>query len=458
MSPPRNLLILFASGLRSDALDDERAWPLATPRMSRLASRGLRLVATSACPDDPGALVSLLTGLHARQHGILRPTEPAAGLTLPDAFPAWLRAAGYHVAGVGCVGPIAPLLDTAVTVAPATATDLAHCAYGRHAAAHGFLDAIVHQRRNRRRHGPFDPDRLLLEPADDADGFIAAHARHAIDRLPAGKPWAMIVIFAGPGSDLPPPPPYSELVNVRELRAGFTPIDFRRVGALAEPAWPRAKLQRLEPAAIARIRADYLGRVALIDHGIGRILDAAHRRADHARTWTLLASDRGHLLGEHGLVGPRSFLAGGIETPFILAGPPASTAARARIDETSDDLLSTVDIAATIAALAGADAPAACVGRSLLPTYAGDQPDDEAVPRAGGILSEWSDRAMIETERFKALFHATDAGRCLGLIDMLGDPDEKQPLTEERAGTHLIDSLRARLAHALLPLRCPTPR
>ena len=443
MTPVRNLLIVLAHGLRSDTLSDDRAWPLQTPCLERLGRDGLRLAATSACPTNGGGAVSLLTGLHARQHGLLTETEvPPLAQTLPR----WLGETGYHVAGVGCVQPIQRWLDEAVPVASPDALDPVDCAYWRAMHEKGLAGALREQRVQRERSGPFDPQRLLLEPEDDIDGFIGREAATMLQRLPQDQPWAMIVSFAGPANDLPPPTLYESVVDTNTVRGGFVPADLRHVDALAEPAYPRAMLQRLEPDTIGRIRADYLGRVSLVDYGINRVRRAALQRTDQQRTWTVVSADRGHLLGEHGLLGPRSFLAGAVEVPLIVT-PPANSGQSA--NDVVDVLISTVDVAPTIAALAGSDAPPASVGRSLLSMFGdGEAPEDPA----GGNISEFGDRLMLETERFKAVYDRASR-QCLGLFDLLYDPEERIDLIETPRGQNLVDALRWRVAEALMPLR-----
>lgn len=452
MAALRNLLIVLGSGMRSDALEDERVWPLKTPAFKRLARRGLRLVATSACPVWPGGLVSLLTGLHARQHGVITPA-PAPGrsgngdaalASLPG-LPLWLADAGYHVAGVGCLGPFASTCAQSVIVEPLDDTQPERCDYFRLMRARGLAPAIISQRRRRLRQGPFEPDRLLLEPDDDVDGFIAVEARRMLSRMPLDAPWALIVAFTGPGNDLPPPPPYDGLMEPDLLAEGFRPPDLKRLDALAELAYPRIMLQRMEPHVLGRIRADYLGRVALIDRGVGKLLDTVTGRGDKGRTWTIVAADTGYLLGEHGLIGRRSFLAGAVETPLIVAGPPGGPAPRQADDE---GLFSTIDAAATIAALAGADLPRAVVGRSILPLWAGERVGE----LRGGLISEFNDRLLLETERHKVVFHA-QTGECLGVFDLLNDPDEERNLSQAAVGQNLLEALRLRLVDALLPLR-----
>lgn len=443
MRPRPNLLILLACGLRSDALGDKRAWPLATPCLERLAERGLRLVAVSACPTHQGGLVSLLTGLHPRQHGHVEDTNQ---LSVPNGLPSWLTDAGYRVAAVGCVGLMGSMLADSVIAQDVSVLNPSGCHYWQAVRSKGLAPALMQQRKQRLRCGPFEPTRLLLEPADDVDGFIEAEALKMLDRLPADKPWALFVVFSGPGNDLPPPTLYQSLVEPEQLQQGFTPADLTRLDALAEPAYPRVLLQRLEPQSLGRIRADYLGRVSLIDHGIGQVVDAANNRPDRNHTWTVVASDRGHLLGEHGLIGRRSFLAGAVEVPVIIAAPLRGPRPTSQHD---DGLISTVDVAATIGALSGADLPPGVAGRSLLPVFSGNS----VLPSLpGGALSEFNDRLMLETERFKIVFERTRR-RCLGLFDLLNDPDEKHNLVDSAMGRNVVDSLRWRLADALLPLR-----
>ena len=443
MSLQRNLVIVLGHGLRSDALDDSQAWPLRTPSFEKLAHRGVRMIATSACPADPGGMVSLLTGLHARQHGYLRQGDGPAGCA---GWAAALADVGYHMVGVGRVNLIQRWLTEAIPVADVEELEPDECAYMAAMRKKQLDEAVIQQRRQRKRAGPFEPDRLALDPDDDADGFIAVQARQALEQMPSDRPWALVVIFTGPGNELPAPAPYNELVEPHVLEPGFIPADLRQVDALAELDYPRVMLQRLGPNQIGQIRSDYLGRVGLIDHGVGRLMSMVEERTDKDRTWFVVGSDRGCLLGEHGLVGHRSFLAPAIETPAIITPPTPASVGR------SEDLISTVDVAAMIAILAGADLPPGVVGRSLLPLLAG-QP---LTPRlAGGALPcEYGRRLLLESERHKVVFNP-DTRQTIGLYDLLKDPDEKNDLIDTGEGQNMLDTMRWRLGDALLSLRAP---
>jgi arylsulfatase A-like enzyme len=195
--------------------------------------------------------------------------------------------------------------------------------------------------------------------------------------------------------------------------------------------------------------------VALVDHGIGRLRQALSKRPDQPQCWTVLASDHGVLLGEHGLVGHRSFLAGAVETPLILTPPPRvhrgdTTTAEAKPIEHSDGLVSTADMAATIAALGGCDVPAATAGRSLLPVFNDETP--QTLAGRLGAISEFGQRLMIETERHKMVVDV-ETFEPLAIFDLRADPDEMVNLVDTAAGCNHVDALRFRIAAALLPLR-----
>ena len=443
MTPVRNLVIFLCHGLRSDAVSDEGRWPLTTPHLAGLAERGLRVVASSASPSDPAGMVSLLTGLHARQHGWLGSDLPMPGMH--GSIPLWLKQAGYRVAGVGQVGSFEAVLDRSVVTREAGEIGRGECRYLAEVGAQGLSEAVAQQQRQARRRGPWAVDRLLLEPEQDIDGYIAAEAERVVGELGDDRPWALIVSFSGPGNALPPPPMYADLVDADGLADDFVPAAASDVDVLADPAVPRARLQNLTRAAVGRLRADYLGRVALIDHGVGRVLKAVNRRADAHAAWTVVGSDRGTLLGEHGLIGERSFLSEVIETPLIVAGPAAAEPPQVRY---LDALVSSVDVAATVARLGQCDTPEGVVGRPLVEAMVGGK----VPPPAGGNLAELPDRLMLETERYKLIVRVP-GGEGLALYDLLNDPHERENLLDYEPGRRLLAPLRQRLADALLELR-----
>lgn len=115
-------------------------------------------------------------------------------------------------------------------------------------------------------------------------------------------------------------------------------------------------------------------------------------------------------------------------------------------------MISSVDFAATIAALGGCDRPRELAGRSLLPLLY-----DEPIVggHTFGLLSEFHDRLMLETQRYKAVFNR-QTRRCLGIYDLLTDLPERTNLLDSPQGRNVLDSMRLRLGDALMPLRAVT--
>ena len=113
------------------------------------------------------------------------------------------------------------------------------------------------------------------------------------------------------------------------------------------------------------------------------------------------------------------------------------------------DLLSTVDVAATIAALGGVDLPKAVDGRSLLPVVTNEP---VALRKLPGCISEFGKRLMLETERYKVVFDM-ELHAATGLYDRLEDPDELENLIGSPVAVNVMESLRGRLCDILIGLR-----
>jgi len=445
MSVDRNLLLFVPGGMRGDALGAAGVWPIATPHLDALANGGMALTAVATSPARRPAYASLFTGLHPRQHGI-----GARGIGLRP-LTGWLqtaRDAGYHLAGVGQVGPIDHLLDDARVVAELDETNPQACDYLHYCDRAGLLRTVVRQRRQRARAGLFEPPPPVREPADDIDGFITSAAQSMAERLPTDQRWVMVVAFSGPGNDLPAPPIYLDCVPTLNLDRGFVPPNLADVDPYAQPLYPRTMLQRLDRRAVVKLRRQYLARVCMIDRCVGMVLDAVGRHGHARRTWRALAGDRGHLLGERGLFGGESLMGAGLYTPLWIAPPPGAVDCPHANDEelrSFDGLISTVDLAPTLCELLGIDPPSGAAGVSLMPGLAA-----ERIGR-GAVLAEQEDRLMLESLQYRAIF-AVD-GRVSAVFDLVNDPDEKHNLAGTVTAEDISESLRGRLADLLMPLR-----
>ncbi len=438
----RNLVVILTHGLRDDALSDRRAWPLLTPNMDKLGERGARVTAVAATTADPLATITSATGYYPRQ-------LPARQSDQQPGIPAlnWIanaRRAGHYTVGVGLISPIEAMLDQALPVQPVESMAHRDCAYLRSTRKQGLTAALLHQRRQRRKVGLFEPERLLIDPRDDVDGWILHEAERLLEKMPADRPWTLLVSLTGPANDLPAPTLYSEIAPLNELKLGYTPPDLLALADRVEPDYPRALLQKLSPDRLARIRGDYLGRVSMIDFGVGRLVDVVEQREDRSRTWTMLSGDRGQMLGELGIVGHRGLLPHAWQTPMIVTPPSHLPSV-----EPARRLYSTIDLAATALEVLQLDPQPNAPGRSLLDLWRSDVRHDAGHRE---VLIELGDKLALLTREHLVVFRENQ------LVGFYANEDRllERNLLLHGQGMSIQDALTRvgpELSRSLLPLR-----
>ena len=112
-------------------------------------------------------------------------------------------------------------------------------------------------------------------------------------------------------------------------------------------------------------------------------------------------------------------------------------------------------VKATDKSLEIADADAATLvlaGASSFVTFRDISGDPTARVR-GGMLSEFNDRLMLQTQRHKAVFRH-GAGRCTGLYDLLHDREERENLIDVPSGQNELESAFFELLKRLFRTAC----
>lgn len=107
--------------------------------------------------------------------------------------------------------------------------------------------------------------------------------------------------------------------------------------------------------------ASYLNEVTRFDHFVGRVADWLKAKEKFSNTWLIIIADNGRPF-------PRAktrLVDDGMQTYFIVTGPGVGVPG-----SVSDSLISTVDIAPTLADLAGLSRSPTFQGRSLKPVFA----------------------------------------------------------------------------------------
>jgi uncharacterized sulfatase len=225
---------------------------------------------------------------------------------------------------------------------------------------------------------------------------------------------------------------------------------------LSQRGWSDCVAQpQLDAEAIRRVYAAYYGMVSLMDHHIGRIVEALRARGLLERTAIVFATDHGDYLGHHGLWGKGlPIYEDAHRLPFIVRLPGCATPGRR-----SAAVQSLVDIPTTFLALAGLSVPAGMQGLSQADAWREGRSAREAAilefRPCDGDFMQW----VICDGRWKlALYDHRDYGE---LYDLESDPGcERNRFTDPSAAGER-HRLSERLERHAAPARAearPRPR
>jgi choline-sulfatase len=185
---------------------------------------------------------------------------------------------------------------------------------------------------------------------------------------------------------------------------------------------------------IVGMRRAYAANVSVIDHEVGRILDALDDRGVLDDTWVIYTSDHGEMAGDHGLMSKCVLYDGAVRVP-LLVRPPGGAGARA--GTVVDDLVEHVDVPATIRAAVGAGEVPDSEGRPLLGYVSADAAPPE--PRTVAVSENWG-FASFETHAYKLVVDE-DALVPAQLFDRANDPTEDENLVDDPAAISDLDDM-----------------
>lgn len=194
-------------------------------------------------------------------------------------------------------------------------------------------------------------------------------------------------------------------------------------------------------------RAQYYGMLSLIDDQVGRLLHHLDSVGLTGRTLIIFTADHGEMLGDHGLSRKGLFhYEPLIRVPLLLRWPNEFPAGRRQAG-----IVQTVDVTATILAVAGVSPELPYQGFSLLPWCRGachDAPRTYALITNGGEgphYDPWPELRTLVTERWKLQYYVGE--QHIELDDLMEDPRELHPL---RVAEHpdLVRAMLSRLVDA----------
>lgn len=194
-----------------------------------------------------------------------------------------------------------------------------------------------------------------------------------------------------------------------------------------------------------RYMQDYLGSIAAVDDGVGRLLDYLGEKGLTENTLVIYTSDQGFYLGEHGWFDKRFIYDESFKTPLLAKWPGVIEPGTS-----SDHMVQNLDFAQTILDVAGISAPVDMQGESLVPLLEGNEQnwDREAVyyhyyeyPAVHMVKRHYG----IVTREYK-LAHFYDDVDEWELYDRLKDPLEMLSVYENPDYADIVAELKAKLA------------
>ena len=435
---PPNLLIIM-SDEHAPMFSSPYGHPLIqTPNLDRLAENGITF--TNAYCNSPLCMpsrMSFMTGKYIHHIGTWDNATPLASDEITWAH--LLRNAGYDVvlAGKQHFGGMEQLHGFRAQLARDLHAERQHALTdwenGTPPARHpwqGLAQA-----------GPGTTEEIEVD--DLAETAALEYLR---DTARQEQPWALNVSFIAPHFPLVVPQRFWNLYPLNEIDMPTIPE-----GHLENQHPVYQRMRRMFgcidfPEELVRSgRAGYYGLITYLDEKIGRLLTALEETGQAENTVVIYTSDHGEMNGEHGMWRKSNFYEASARVPLQMKLPGHLQAGK-RLDE----VVSLVDLTATLVDLANAPHGGQMDGDSLMPLIRGTAPEWKNFAfseyLAHGVARPM---AMLRQGRYKFNYSLGDAPE---LYDIAEDPGEFHNLADEPAYQAIREELEAQLLEDWNPI------
>jgi choline-sulfatase len=437
---PLNLLLFMTDQHRWDALGCVGHW-VQTPNLDWIGSEGVRF--NNAYTNSPAcvpARVSLATGRYPHDTGVWR----NEALALSRETSTWMgavRAAGYatSVFGKTHLHPhVGDLRDREHVLRAAGLDHIDEIAGPRASArcrsdltdrweAAGVYEAYRRDLRDRYATKPWVARPSVLPLDLYPDVYVGRQAAAHLRAYDGAMPWFCWVSFGGPHEPWDAPEPYASRYDPEAMPPpirAYHDWSGRPQGLLDEKFTDGGV--RFGPGDVGRLRANYAGKVTLIDDQVGEVLKVVADLDELDCTVVAFVSDHGEMNGDHNLLYKNNFLGPAVRVPFIVRLPLRCSGARNAV---SDSMVELMDLGATLVELAGGRQVPGSQARSLVPLLS-----DPARQHRRLVVSELNGEAMAAAADLKVMLNR--AGNIYHLYDLVADPHE----TRNLAGSSARDS------------------
>ena len=201
----------------------------------------------------------------------------------------------------------------------------------------------------------------------------------------------------------------------------------------------------------------YMGLIKQCDDQLGRLFSHLEETGLMANTMIVITSDHGDYLGDHYLGEKGMLHEPSVKVPLIIYDP--STNADATRGTICDELVESIDLAATFVETSGGKIPDHILeGRSLTPFLNGNKPDNwrqfavseydySATSMAANLeLAPRDARLFMVCDKDWKLIHAEGGFRPM-LFDLNNDGDELRDLGDDPHYSHAVDKMYQYLSH-----------
>jgi len=185
----------------------------------------------------------------------------------------------------------------------------------------------------------------------------------------------------------------------------------------------------------------YLGTITLMDHQIGRVLQALDDTGVADNTLVVYTTDHGGMCGNHGMIDKHYIMYDDVVRVPLVARWPGRIPAGSICDTFVSNSL---DLACTFCEIAGVGIPETFQGISMIPLLSGvceNGRNDIFATYHGNQFGLFSQR-MVRTRRFKYIWNATAGDE---LYDVESDPGELHNLATGSRYSDQLEHLRHRL-------------
>jgi arylsulfatase A-like enzyme len=435
-APPPNILFILVDDQRHDSLGCAGHPILQTPNIDNLAEQGVRFenafVSTSICMASRACI---FTGLTETGHGYTGGGFPATPVIEPDvdtSFPVLLKQAGYRT---GFFGKQHVKFEEGTTEALARMFDSCET-IGRHPYFKKQEDGS--ERHSAELIGDRSVEFVEQQSADQPFclymSFNISHAEDGDKRPGIGHyPWPKAV--DGLYEDIVPAAPRLGDPKYFEALPKFMQESMNRDRWFWRWDTPEKY--------IINMRA-YLRMLTGMDRIVGRVLQTLEEKGLADNTVVIYTADNGYYMGDRGFAGKWSHFEQSLRVPLIIHDPRLPENKRNRVESVP---VLNIDLPATMLELAGIDVPEKYQGRSALPVFNGNTPEDwrtdhfhehhmnnASIPKWRGVRDErYSYARYFEQQPVYEFLH-----------DLEADPDQIKNFADDPEYKEVLEKLRAR--------------